>query len=185
MSVTYVFPLVLRLALSFAIAIPAFAHEATWKDSNGKAIPETEARRTLNGLGGSLLVTPDSNWREKWDTPANTVPRFNEAKAVARGQQVFILIFFSNPKLGADGRVNLSCDLEVVRPDGTVSTHQTDVVCLQGEVKGGPYNVYLAAPVLGFTGDAADPAGPWTVRVSLKDNLRDTVLPLKTSFILE
>jgi hypothetical protein len=58
-------------------------------------------------------------------------------------------------------------------------------VCFQGETKGGPYNTYLAAPVLGFTGDAADPAGVWTVRVSLKDNVRSTVLPLKTSFILE
>jgi hypothetical protein len=29
------------------------------------------------------------------------------------------------------------------------------------------------------------PAGTWTVRASFKDNLRNTVLPLKTSFILK
>jgi hypothetical protein len=98
---------------------------------------------------------------------------------------VFVLIFFSNPKLGADGRANLGCDLDFIRPDGTVSVHQNDLVCFQGEVKGGPYNVYLAAPVIGFTGDASDPAGTWTVQVSLRDKVSNTVLPLKTSFTLK
>jgi len=52
-------------------------------------------------------------------------------------------------------------------------------------LKGDAYTTYLAAPVIGFTGDADDPAGTWTVRVSLKDNLSKTVLPLKTSFTLK
>lgn len=181
----YPFALVCGLALHLAIAVPAFAQNPTWKDALGRPIPETEARRSLNGFAGSLLVTSDADWREKWNTPASTVPHFREATSAARGQQIFILIFFSNPALGADHRASLSCDLDVMRPDGTVSMHQTGVVCYQDEIKGGPYNTYLAAPVIGFTGDAADPAGTWTVRVSLKDNVRDTVLPLKTSFVLE
>jgi hypothetical protein len=66
-----------------------------------------------------------------------------------------------------------------------VTSHQENAVCYQGELRGDAYTTYLAAPVIGFTGDADDPAGTWTVRVSLKDNLSKTVLPLKTSFTLK
>ena len=181
MTLKYVFALAVGLALGGS----ALAQEATWIDEHGQPIPETEARRSINGLAGNLVITPDANWREKWDTPPSTVPHFNETKSVKRGQQVFVLIFFSNPKTGADGRADLTCDLDVVRPDGSASAHQDNAVCFQGEVKGGPYSVYLAAPVVGFIGEATDAAGTWTVRVSLKDNLSKTVLPLKTSFILK
>jgi hypothetical protein len=171
--------------LGLALLNSAVAQEKTAKEAQAQPAPETEAIRFSNGFGGYVFVTADADWREKWNTSPNTVPHFNEAKTVARGQKAFVLIFFSNPKLGAGNHVSLSCDLDVTRPDGTASTHQTGVACFQGEVKGGPDSVYLAAPVIGFTGEDTDPAGTWTVRVSLKDDLRNTVLPLKTSFILE
>jgi hypothetical protein len=172
------------LAVGLALGSSALAQATGWIDGRGQPVPETEARRSINGLGGSLLVTPDANWREKWDTPADTVPHFTEVKSIGRGQQIFVLIFFSNPKISADGRVDLTCDLDIVQPDGSTSTHQ-DNVCFRGEVKGGPTTVYLADPVISFTGDATDAAGTWTVRVSLKDNESKTVLPLKTSFTLK
>jgi hypothetical protein len=175
----------LALLVGLALGTSALAQEAGWRDAHGQPVPETEARRSVNGLGGFLLVTPDANWREKWDTPANTVPHFNEAKTVERGQQVFVLIFFSNPKKRGDGRADLTCDLDAVRPDGSVSSHQENAVCYQGELRGDAYAMYLATPVIGFTGDPDDPAGTWTVRVSLKDNVSKTVLPLKTSFTLK
>jgi len=172
-------------AIGLALGSSALAQDAAWIDEHGQPVPETEARRSINGLAGFLLITPDANWREKWATPASTVPHFNETKSVVRGQQIFVLIFFSNPKINADGRANLTCDLDVVRPDGSTSVHQDNAVCFQGEAKGPPYSMYLAAPVIGFTGDPDDAAGTWTVHVSLRDNLSETVLPLKTSFTLK
>lgn len=172
-------------AIGLVLATSVIAQDGIWKDAHGHPVPETAARRSLNGLGGSLLVTPDANWREKWDTPANVTPQFNQAGTIVRDQQVFILIFFANPKLDAQGRADLTCDIDVVKPDGTSSGPQQGLVCFRGEIKGGPYNTYLAAPVIGFTGDATDPSGEWTVSVALKDNLRNTVLPLKTTFVLK
>lgn len=163
----------------------ACAQEGAWKDRQGRPLPATEARRSINGLGGFLLVTPDTDWREKWNTPAETVPHFRQADSVARGQPLFVLIFFANPALDKEGRADLACDLTVTRPDGTVSTNQQAVECFRGEIKGGPRNTYLAAPVIGFTGDANDPAGKWVVRVVLKDKLKKAVLPLETAFVLE
>ena len=173
------------LAFCLVISMAAIAQGGFWRDKQGNPAVETEARRSLNGLGGWLLVTSDANWREKWETPSTTVPSFKEAKTVRRGEKVFVLAFFANPELTAEGRVDLTCDLDVTRPDGSIAIHQPDVVCFRGTLKGSPYNMYLSAPVIGFVGDPADPAGAWVVRVSLKDNLRSTVLPLKTSFALE
>ena len=173
------------LAVSLLVSIAAMGQDTFWRDNQGNPAPDTESRRSLNGLGGWLVVTSDSNWREKWDTPSDTVPHFNEAKTLARGEKVFVLAFFANPKLTADGQASIACDLDVKRPDGTSSLHQTDVVCFKGTIKGSPYNMYLSAPVVGFVGEPSDLAGVWTVRISLKDKIRGTVLPLRTSFTLK
>lgn len=173
------------LALGLAISTASVGQDGFWRDRQGNPTPETEARRSLNGLGGWLLVTSDEDWREKWDTPSDTVPNFKEVNTLRKGDKAFVLAFFANPKLAPDGQVDITCDLDATRPDGTTSIHQTDVTCFRGTIKGSPYNMYLSAPVIGFVGEASDPTGTWIIRVSLKDNLRKTVLPLKTSFTLE
>jgi len=171
--------------IALALMSAASAQTAVWKDKDGNPVPETEARRSLNGLAGSVFITSDADWREKWNTPAQTTPQFTEAKSVPKGKQVFILTLFANPKLDAGGKADLACDIDLLKPDGSSAMHQADVMCYQGATPGSPYNMRLSAPVIGFSGDADDPAGVWTVRVALKDKVANTVLPLKTSFILE
>ena len=58
-------------------------------------------------------------------------------------------------------------------------------MCFKGEIKGSTYNIYLAEPVMNFIGEPTDPIGMWTVEVTLKDNIRKVVLPMKTTFTLE
>ena len=101
-----------------------------------------------------------------------------------RGKRVFVLIFFANPRLNEHGNADVTCDIDVTRPNGTSSTHQTDVVCLRGELKTDPHNPYLSSPVIGFVGDPGDPAGEWLIRVVLKDNVRHVKVPLDASFVL-
>src|SRR6266446_3679595 len=125
------------------------------------------------------------DWETKWNTPPETVPTFSEARTVKRGGVVTILIFFANPKTDARNAANVRCDLRVLRPDGSFSINANDVVCMEGELKGNPAFVRLAAPVLKFVGEPQDPLGEWRVEVSVKDVLRQTSLHLKTSFTLE
>lgn len=160
-------------------------HAGFWKDSNGKPVPETEYRRTVEDFAGWLVVTSDQDWEAKWNTPPETVPQFTEAKSVGRGKKIFVLIFFANPKLDGEKRANITCDLKATRPDGTTSIDHQAAVCFQGHIKGSPYNMYLAAPVIGFVGEPSDPTGVWTIQTVLKDNLRKVVVPLKTTFTLE
>jgi len=175
----------LAVVVLLTYAAAAWAQDLSWKDDRGNPTPNTESRGAVDGFGGWLLVTSDLDWRAKWDTPADTVPRFTEAKFVAKGKKAFVLIFFANPQLSNAGSADVTCDIDVVRPDSSSSLHQRNVTCFRGQVKGNPHNLYLSQPVIGFIGEPSDPAGKWLVRVTLKDNVRHARLPLKTSFTLQ
>jgi len=174
----------LGLLLLALLALPALGQEG-WKDAKGQPAPNTESRKSVGGFGGSLIVTSDADWQAKWQTPSDTVPHFTEAKTVARGKQVFVLTFFANPLLDSRGSADVRCDIDVVRPNGTTSIHQVDAPCFKGPLQGPPTYLYLSNAVIGFTGDPGDPAGEWIVRVSIKDNVRQVAVPLRTSFVLE
>ncbi|MEJ8856349.1 hypothetical protein WKW79_17345 [Variovorax robiniae] len=171
------------LALA-AIPACAMAQDGIWKDRYGRPVPQTESRRTLNGLGGWVVVTPDTDWEEKWARPSVIGPVFTQAKKVPKGKPVFVLVFLGNPEVGADGRADVSCDLNVTGPDGR-SLVQQSIACFQGVPGGARNSMYLSKPVLGITSEPSDPSGTWTVQVSLKDKLSGTALPLKTTFIVE
>jgi hypothetical protein len=174
----------LSFLLLALLALPAFGQEG-WKGDNGQLSPNIESRKSINGFGGWLVVTSDADWQAKWQTPSDTIPHFTVAKSVARGKQVFVLTFFANPLLDGSGSANVTCDIDVQRPDGTTLIHQVDATCFKGHLNESPSHLFLSAPVIGFTGDPGDPSGEWVVRVSLKDNVRRVVIPLRTSFFLE
>ncbi len=155
-----------------------------WKDQARHTIEETDARKSKDGFGGWVVVTSDADWKAKWQSSPETVPRFTEAQTVKRGQSVFVLILFSNPLI-VGGMANVTCDIDVTRPDGTSSIHQPGAICFDGLLREDPHHVFLSGPVIRFVGEPRDPAGNWIVQVTLKDTARDVALPLKTSFNLE
>ena len=141
--------------------------------------------RSKSEFAGSLLATTDENWEKKWNTPPETRPNFNKAATVPYGKKIFILTFFANPKLDQLGKANIRCDLRISSPTGKVTLNQKDMTCYAGEIKGSPYNLYLSAPVIAFSGDPGDPPGVWVVEVALRDAGRNVELPLRTTFELK
>jgi len=131
------------------------------------------------------LVTSDSDWQAKWQTPSDTIPNFSQAKVVSRGQQIFFLIFFANPLLKDGGTADVTCDVDVLRPDGKTTFHQLDMPCFKGAINEPVTRTFLSAPVIGWTGDSSDSSGTWVLRVLLKDNVRQVSVPLRTSFELK
>ncbi len=157
------------------------ASAQVWRDPQGNVIPDTDSRKSVDGFSGMLLVTPDMNWREKWDTPPEVVPHFAEADKVVRGERLAILIFFSNPQV-VDGLVDTIVDLKVARPDGTFAGETVGSPCYSGSLPGNPANVLLCESSLLYSADPEDPAGRWTVEVLLKDRKRGVSIPLRTAF---
>jgi hypothetical protein len=169
--------------LVLALVAGPISAEVGWKDKDGNPVPETESQKSVAGFGGLLIVTPDKDWEEKWNTP-DVPPHFSGASTVKKGGELFILTIYTNPQLDASGAANVTLDIDVRRPDGSSSTHTEGAVCFQGKLGGPSHNVYLCGPVVGFIGEPSDPVGAWSVRINLIDNIRKVEIPLSTTFTL-
>ncbi|MBM9604872.1 hypothetical protein [Desulfopila inferna] len=119
---------------------------------------------------GWLLITSDRDWKEKWDTPSEVIPRFVEAKSVRLGENITILTFYLNPGADEDNHISITCDIKIIRPDERISYEQEELLCGDGEIVGDPQNIRLAYVVIDFSAELGDPYGIWTVEVLLRDH---------------
>ena len=176
-----------RILLSFLLLVPLVsAAQSGWIDMQGNPVPETDSARSRDGFSAMVLITPDMNWQEKWDTPPETVPHFSEAKEVGSGGELAILTFLANPKVDpATGMTGVVCDFIVLRPDGSDSTGELDMPCFKVKLPGNPKSVYLSAASLKYVAEPTDPRGTWVVLVTVKDRLRGVEIPLRTSFVVK
>jgi hypothetical protein len=155
-----------------------------WVTKDGKPVPNSDNMKSIKGFGGWLIITPDKDWAEKWETPSHTTPTFSEANEVEYGQQLTILKFFINPLVDKQGNVNITCGIKITRPDNTVSIDNQNIECISGSFIDNPRSVYLSPVVIKYSGDAGDPPGEWLVEVSLTDKNRSANVPLKSKFTL-
>jgi hypothetical protein len=167
-----------------AILSSAYGTEDVWLGPDRSKWPDTDFRKTKNDFSGVLLVTPDLDWRQKWNAPPDTIPRFREAKTVKVGEQLAVLTFFVNPKADVDGNVNVNCGIKVTRPNGTVSVNERNIPCMRGPLRGDPNHIRLSPAVIQFIGEKKDPLGKWVVEVDIEDANRSTTLRLQTHFML-
>lgn len=172
--------------LAFFLAVASsFAQEVVWVDANKKPVPDVDARKSVKGFGAMLVVTPDADWEEKWySTPHENVPTFSEADRVTVGQTLTILGFFTNPGLTDDGKASISCSIRVVRPDNSVSIDQ-DFACFEAVLPQDRRSVFLLPTAIKYVGEETDPLGTWLVEFTISDQVRQAVVPLKTSFTLQ
>ncbi len=174
------------LLIALAIAtFQAIGADNVWLGPDRNKWPDTEFRKTKNDFTGLLLVTPDTDWEQKWSTSPDTIPYFKEAKSVRVGEELVILTFFANPEPDDDGNVDVLCSIKATRPNGTVSIDEKNIPCMKGQVLGNPNNIHLSPAIINFVGEKSDPLGKWLVEVEIRDVNRNTTLQLKTHFILK
>lgn len=170
------------LILIFSSAL--FGQELFWKDEHGQPVQETESQKSAADFGGWVLVTPDKDWEEKWETPDDTTPHYNVTSKLAVGETVMTLIFFVNPAIDKAGNAEIRCDLKVTRPSGSISVDIKNAECYKGPIHGDPYALRLSHGLLGFVGEENDEKGEWITDVRLTDIVRGVSLDLRTRFVL-
>lgn len=154
--------------------------EVGWRDAQGNPVPESDSMKSSQGFGGSVILTPDADWREKWARPEQ--PHFTTTGEVQLGGSIMALVFFTNPARDEKGNIRILCDYLLLRPDGSVSQELTDATCAAGPLQGSPRNVRLVDQLVGFTGESTDPEGNWVLKVRLRDTIRGASVDLRTSF---
>jgi hypothetical protein len=174
----------ITIVLLFIFTQTAYCEEFYWRLSDGTKAPNIKNQKSINGFGGWLLVTPDTDWEDKWNTPHENVPHFSEADEVMLGEELTILPFFANPKLDQSSSFNILCDIKLKRPDGSFSVNERDVPCAQGALKSKPRSIFLTQTVIKYIGEEGDQFGEWSVYFNIKDAIRNVSIPLETSFHL-
>lgn len=169
--------------LLLSVAASASADESMGWRQNGKPIPNEDARKSVNGFGAALIITPDVDWKAKWNTPADTSPRFSTVDKLKIGSEATILIFFANPMLNPDDNVDVTCDVKITRPNTKV-TENKGLRGFTGKLHGVTTNTYLTESIIKFVGEPSDPIGEWIIDVTVHDNYRHVSVPLRTKFEL-
>ena len=171
-----------KIILLFTLLLPCFVSAEEYLGADLSGWPQNDSRKVVADFGAWLLVTPDLDWQQKWDTPPDTIPYFNEANEVSLGDKLVILTFYTNPGIDADGASHVKCTLRAERPDGTESVPEQSFDCFNGELLGNPRNVRLSPAVVQFTAEEGDPLGVWAIYVTLEDINKKALIELKTTY---
>ena len=155
---------------------------ATWSFTSQADLARTQDNN--NAFSGWLLVTSDQDWREKWNSPEESVPTFNETREVRLGEKITILTFYRNPQPDEHGQIHLRCDLTITKPDDSLSYHRENMECANEKLQGDPRNLRLTYVIIDFIGEIGDPYGEWTIEVILHDENSGMEIPLQTDFEL-
>lgn len=178
--------LLLSLLLAITVAMGASTstgEEMGWRDEKGQLVKNTDDRKAISGFGASVIITTDADWEKKWNTPAANTPTFTTAEKLKIGEQGTILIFFANPEPDSNGSIDVTCDIKIVRPDGS-TTENAGLNGFKGRLNGSPENTYLTESIIRFVGEQSDPLGEWVIDISVRDNIRQVAVPLRLQFSL-
>jgi hypothetical protein len=174
----------LFLVLVSVIVASASTDESMgWRDENGHSVSNTDVHKAINGFGASVIITTDTDWEKKWNTPAANTPQFTTVDKLKIGERATILIFFANPKLDSNGSVDVTCDIKISRPNN-ITSENSGLKGFSGKLMGPPTNTFLTETVIRFVGESTDPLGEWVIDINVHDNIRQVTVPLRSKFTL-
>jgi len=165
--------LVLALLLLAAAAAPAAAQD--------EPLGPQEARR--DGFGILLLTTnDDQGFLRAWAGP--TPPRLETTTIAVRGAPIFGMLLFHGCRAGPEGNCNVTGEFSFLRPDGSPYGEP-----LRGDVwKAQPApdgNIQLGTSGSALIVEPHDPAGSWTMRARITDNVRGLTLEVEQRITVE
>jgi hypothetical protein len=163
--------LIVTVVLSLAtlgLLLPVVAQEA-----------RPAAERTRSGFKVVVLITTDTNWRAKWNSPPETVPHLRGPGVMKVGEKGTVLVLFSNARL-KDSEALLHCDLTVINPDGTSDEHPAQP-CYRGPLPGGPESLHKAGLEIGFEVSPKDLTGLHGFEIGVTDVHRGVRVPVKVT----
>ena len=174
----------MAIAVGLLLSASVPARDAQWYSAEGEPLPDTEARKFVDGFGAWLLTTANTHWSDHtaYAQRALALAVSEPVSVVVRGQVISVLIFVMNPAANGFDQTDVSCDVQVIRPDGTQERRHR-LPCLARANFGGSQNLYRTDMMLEFEGEPADPPGTWTVLAEIKDHVRDTPVKLRTTVV--
>ena len=168
------------IAVLFAASLHGEDSTAWRKDC--KPAADTPNMKSKNGFGAQLHLTQNAKFFDDWNMPGT--PNLTELKnnRAHRNVPLFSAILFVDPGTDSKGSVDVTYDIVIRKPDGSIYGEQKNAVGLKGKFDAAPHQIQLARERMGIQLDHQDPHGTYKVDLTVHDHIKKVDLPLKATF---
>lgn len=164
------------LLVSAYTAVSCLAMQPASGD-RGRAAQDGEWHKEAKGFAATVVITPDLDWKKKCTAPTSELPDLERTNAVHIGGKVWAVVLLSNPLPDRAGKVDVTCDFRLVRPNGKISNHR-DLRALQGKLAAPTSRFFLSEFVLTMDAEESDPLGEWVMELVIHDRNRGVEVPI-------
>lgn len=148
-----------------------------------QAIPDAESKKSEKDFGAQLLLTEAAKFFEDWNKPET--PQLNATDRARRMFPLHTVLVFSNPGLDQSKSADVTADIIVRKPDGSIYAEHKNLPCWKGKYVAAPFSLQLAQGRLGIRIEPNDPGGTYSVEVTIRDNIKKVQLKLRKTFVVE
>lgn len=141
----------------------------------------TDSVKAVGNFGAQLYLVADEGFFQNWRKPE--VPTIAPVQLAVRGQPLYTVVIFYGEAQDANGLANVTYDLTVHRPDGSVYAERKAFVGWQ-DLAPDMRELQLGRNYLAIDIAPNDPAGLYTVDAVVHDNIGQVNLPLKQTFVV-
>ena len=146
-------------------------------------VSNTDNIRSAGEFGAQLWLTPNADFFLNWRKPET--PTLDPVDIVLRDHPIYTVIIFYGEGRTSTGQANISYDISVLRPDGTIYNRRDALVGYQNLAPTDGRELQLGRNYLNINIGPDDPAGIYTVNVTVHDNVSRVDLPLKQTFVVQ
>ena len=153
-----------------------------WRKNGKPDVVDTPNVKSKKGFGAQLFLTQNAQFFVDWnkqETPSLITLKNDKA---LRNVPLFTVIFFVDPGTDSKGSVDVTYDMVIRKPDGSIYGEQKNAVGLKGKYVVPAHDLQLAHERMGIQIDNQDPSGTYTVEVTVRDHIKKVELPLKATF---
>ncbi len=139
--------------------------------------------KAVGNYGAQLYLVADAAFFQDWRKPET--PSVNPIELAVRGQPLYTAIIFYGEASDNGGLANVSYDVTVRRPDGSVYDKRDSMIGYQALAPANDRELQLGRNYLSIVIGDDDPAGTYTVEVNVHDKVGRVDLPLKQTFVVK
>ena len=143
----------------------------------------TDNIKAIGNFGAQLYLIDDGSFFQDWRKPET--PTITPIDLAVRGQPLYTAIIFYGEAKDLGGLSNVSYDITVLRPDGSVYDKRDSMIGYQALAPASDRELQLGRNYLSIVIGNDDPAGVYAVEVNVHDKVGRVDLLLKQTFVVK
>jgi len=180
--------LVILISLLAFLMLLAYGRvDASPKEDNKYVVVEVKPHvKSIEGknFGAQLWLVDDLELPQRWWSIPDRVYEIPRVNKIQRGKPIMPVIIFAGAG-EKEGLCDLTWDIIVRKPDGTIYGEAKDLNCWKGMSVPPPNELQMSIESLATVIEKTDPSGKYTVEAVVHDNIKELELVLHQYFEVE